>query len=160
MQKGAYSAITDVPKHGSISITFSRQRASGNTHYKFSLFLTDNQPFASRRSHESHEGCIAKGSQLTALPSVINRMASTSVARALREIREICVRIKYLREDRLLKHKLLRHLFSVILTSVYRFLLVVFICCSRRAALPFAKSSAVVREEQRGRSRTANNFAL
>ena len=137
---------------------------SGKTHYNFinhcNLFLSDNQYFASRRSHESHEGCIAKGSQLTALPSVINRMASTSVARALREIREICVRIKYLREDRLLKHKLLRHLFSVILTSVYRFLLVVFICCSRRAALPFAKGSAVVREEQRGRSRTANNFAL
>jgi len=40
------------------------------------------------------------------------------------------------------------------------FLLVVFICRSRRAALPFAKGSAVVREEQRGRSRTANNFAL
>jgi len=30
------------------------------------------------------------------------------------------------------------------------------ICRSRRAALPFAKSSGVVREEQRGRSRTAN----
>ena len=30
------------------------------------------------------------------------------------------------------------------------------ICRSRRAALPFAKGSAVVREEQRGRSRTAN----
>ncbi|MBR4042219.1 MAG: hypothetical protein IKJ09_07925, partial [Bacteroidaceae bacterium] len=46
------------------------------------------------------------------------------------------------------------------LTSVSLFLLVDFICCSRRAALPFAKGSAVVREEQRGRSRTANNFAL
>ena len=34
------------------------------------------------------------------------------------------------------------------------------ICCSRRAALLFAKGSAVVREEQRGRSRTVNNFAL
>ena len=31
-----------------------------------------------------------------------------------------------------------------------------FICCSRKATLPFAKGSAVVREEQRGRSRTVN----
>ncbi len=29
-------------------------------------------------------------------------------------------------------------------------------CCSRRAARSFAKSNAVVREEQRGRSRTVN----
>lgn len=46
----------------------------GKTHYNFinhyNLFLSDNQNFVSRRSHESHEGCIAKGSQLSALPSV------------------------------------------------------------------------------------------
>ena len=99
--------------------------------------------------------------RLSALPSALSRMVHTSASDVcFREIREICVRIKYLREDRLLKHKLLRHLFSVILTSVSLFLLVVFICCSRRAARLFAKGSAVVREEQRGRSRTANNFAL
>ena len=32
--------------------------------------------------------------------------------------------------------------------------------CSRRATWSFAKSNVVVREEQRGRSRTVNNFAL
>ena len=32
---------------------------------------------------------------------------------------------------------------------------IVLCCCSRSAALLFAKSNAVVREEQRGRSRTA-----
>ena len=47
---------------------------TGKTHYNFinhyNLFLSDNQNFVSRRSRESHEGCIAKGSQLSALPSV------------------------------------------------------------------------------------------
>ena len=79
---------------------------TGNTHYNFinhyNLFLSDNQHFVSRRSHESHEGCIAKGSQLSALPVFTIRMASTSVASALREIREICVRIKFLWEKNLL----------------------------------------------------------
>ncbi len=35
-----------------------------------------------------------------------------------------------------------------------------FICCSRKATLPFAKGSAVVREEQRGRSRTVNKSSV
>ena len=92
---------------------------AGNTHYKFIrrcyIFLSDNKSFT---SHESHKDCIAKGSQLSALPPTRNerrlrrlpvyrhkgvqlaaycsRMASTSVASALREIREICVKIKCL----------------------------------------------------------------
>ena len=46
----------------------------GNTHYKFIrrcyIFLSDNKSFTSHESHESHKDCIAKGSQLSALPSV------------------------------------------------------------------------------------------
>ena len=53
-----------------------------------------------------------------------------------------------------------KHPISLFLTSVSLFLLVVFICRSRTTALPFANDSAVVREEQRCSSRTANNFAL
>ena len=40
------------------------------------------------------------------------------------------------------------------------FLLVVFICRCASATLLFAKSNVIVHEEQRCRSRTANNFAL
>ena len=76
---------------------------------------------------KSHEGCIAKGSQLSALPPTRNerrlrrlpvyrhkgvqlaaycsRMASTSVASALREFREICVKIKCLREKEFMRYK-------------------------------------------------------
>ena len=47
--------------------------ATGKTHYEpiryFHQFLSDNQPFVSHRFHEAHEDCIAKGSQLSALPS-------------------------------------------------------------------------------------------
>ena len=47
---------------------------AGNTHYKFIrrcyIFLSDNKSFTSHESHESHKDCIAKGSQLSALPSV------------------------------------------------------------------------------------------
>ena len=56
---------------------------------------TRSYDYGSHRSHESHEGCIAEGSQLSALPSVSSRMVHTSDSDVcFCEIREICVRQK------------------------------------------------------------------
>ena len=55
------------------------------------------KPFVSHRFHEAHEDCIAKGSQLSALPSAYDPDGKHErKRRALCEIRAICVRINYL----------------------------------------------------------------
>ena len=61
------------------------------------IFLSDNKSFTSHRLHEAHEDRIAKGSQLSALPSAYEPDGKHErKRRALCEIRAICVRINYL----------------------------------------------------------------
>ena len=79
--------------------------ATGKTHYEpiryFHQFLSDNQPFVSHRLHEAHEDCIAKGSQLSALPSAYEPDGKHGrKRRAICEIRAICVRINCLSRKR------------------------------------------------------------
>ena len=56
--------------------------------------------FFSRESRESREGCLAEGSQLSALPSVCVRMAHTSdIDVCFARFREIRVRQKNVYKD-------------------------------------------------------------
>ena len=90
----------------------------GNTHYNSITyryrFFTDNQFVVSHRSHKSHEKRIVI--LAFAIRRVYTRQGRQARAkrRAIREICEICVKIKHLREESLLKHKSLRHIFSAI----------------------------------------------
>ena len=89
----------------------------GNTHYNSITyrFLTDNQFVVSHSSHKSHEKRIVI--LAFAIRRVYTRQGRQARAkrRAIREICEICVKIKHLREESLLKHKSLRHIFSAVL---------------------------------------------
>ena len=112
-------SIKNQPKHERITRSFSREQTSGNTHYNSITyryrFLADNQFVVSQRSHKSHEKRIVI--LAFAIRRVYTRQGRQARAkrRAIREICEICVKIKHLREESLLKHKSLRHIFSAVL---------------------------------------------